>query len=387
MNEKVKYDVQDEPIVISKATTDRLLKEDKPVDSMAVYWFYYQTAKWQERKYPVRYTKATNNFVAQGLHISEERVSAASQVLVKLGLISRVETRDSITKRVTGNYIKVHFMWGNSRTPEIRSAGLNSRTPEKPPSGYFGSNTEETNRVNTEETKNIPPPAIERFVERFFAIQKEKYPTLIRSVTKSQIKQSVETINQLVRIEHYTLSQVFKTILFAIDHPFWTKQVLSPVGLRNRSKNGNIKFVNILADMEENVPPTTIESDTTTLDPDAQRLYDFVVSARITVSPQDIILLETAMRKYYDAVPTPGRGPDGKGIYHPTSGGTSEWTKKHMTWEQFIKEWLEFLQGKQSTFSLRSVRDLQIGGLRWNEFIKLIEHRTCYDWTTGKFIG
>lgn len=387
MNNDVKYDVQDEPIVIHKATTDRLLKTDKPVDAMAVYWFYYQTAKWQTEKHHVRYTKATNNYVAQGLHITERRVSAASQILVKLGMITRIETRDPNTKRVTGNYIKVHFMWGNSRTGEIAGAGPNSRTGEKPLCGYSRTNTEETIILNTEETKNIPPRGIACFVERFFAIQKKNHPSLVRNVTKSQIKQSIETINQLVRIEHYALSQVFKTILFAVDHPFWTKQVLSPVGLRNRSKNGNIKFVNILANMEEDTPDignAMGNPDTATLNLDAQEFYDFVTEmlGSNSINKSQAASQVKLYRDYYDSRPTnPNNVCQGPTIHIP-------WRRDDIREQyQFFPWWLNFLRGQcERDYRFRSLNDLAIGGKRWNEYIHKCEYYACHSFETGKHI-
>ena len=50
------YNEQNEPIILSKALIDSLLKLDNPTDYIGLYAFYYYTAKWQRTNKP----KATN---------------------------------------------------------------------------------------------------------------------------------------------------------------------------------------------------------------------------------------------------------------------------------------------------------------------------------------
>ena len=56
----ISYDIQDEPIVIHKSIIDKFLKKDKPGDLIALYLFYYYTAKWQKTNQP----KATTGYSA-----------------------------------------------------------------------------------------------------------------------------------------------------------------------------------------------------------------------------------------------------------------------------------------------------------------------------------
>lgn len=118
-----KYDISEEPIVISKPTLDIFLKQEKPGDLIALYLFYYYTAKWQKTNQP----KCTTGYVAKGLKWTEERVQRTKRVLISLELIEDLTSRNS-GNRITGHYIKVNFIWVHEKTkdfhpPEIPAPG------------------------------------------------------------------------------------------------------------------------------------------------------------------------------------------------------------------------------------------------------------------------
>ena len=108
-----KYDRNEEPVVISKHTLDVLLKQDKPGDLIALYTFYYYTAKWQR----TNQTRCTTGYVAKGLGWTEERVRARKKVLVGLGLIQDVVARNEINK-ITGHYVRIKFIWTKEKSQE-----------------------------------------------------------------------------------------------------------------------------------------------------------------------------------------------------------------------------------------------------------------------------
>jgi len=121
--------------------------------------------------------------------------------------------------------------------------------------------------------------------------------------------------------------------------------------------------------------------DVISLDLNAQKLYYFVQSTHTPISQQETKTLISKMKAWYSSIPTPGKGESCLG------GMTREWSTHHMPWDRLFQEWVTFLQTKQESFPLRSAHDLIIGGLRWNEFVRHVEHCTGFDWTTGKFIG
>jgi hypothetical protein len=114
------YDRSQEPAVISKPLSDLLLKQKRPAELMALYWFYYYTAKWQLTNQP----KATNSYVAQALHWSAVRVGKLGKELEGLGLIKKIICWSPEKKHIVGHYVKVNFIWGHSKSQDIKEAIL-----------------------------------------------------------------------------------------------------------------------------------------------------------------------------------------------------------------------------------------------------------------------
>lgn len=102
------------PVVINKATYDRLLKTPKPADAIALYNFYYYTSVWQETNQP----KATDGYCMKGLKIGKTRFRNAKKALIKLGLIQAIKYVNKESK-FEGHYIKVNFY---SRRATVRKA-------------------------------------------------------------------------------------------------------------------------------------------------------------------------------------------------------------------------------------------------------------------------
>ena len=103
----IQYNTCEEPIVISKLTLDRLLKLDHPGDSIALYCFYYYTAKWQHTNTPL----ANNSYTQTGLHWTKGRLARAKRDLIKLHLVEIVRTRDVNTKTFNKPLLKINFIW------------------------------------------------------------------------------------------------------------------------------------------------------------------------------------------------------------------------------------------------------------------------------------
>jgi len=144
-----RYDKNNEPISISKVTMDMLLKEKDPSAVIALYSFYYYTAKWQEKIVEFKSDRAyaTNGYVAKGLHWAIKKVIKNKQVLERLGLIKILVKCDDKTGLIKGHFIKVMFYWCSPK-PQCRldhSVDL----------GY--TNSEEALILNSEEALNKIP--------------------------------------------------------------------------------------------------------------------------------------------------------------------------------------------------------------------------------------
>lgn len=148
MKKEMLYDINNEPLVISKSIIDLFLKEEKPADLIALYTFYYYTAKWQRTNQP----KATTNFTAKGLHWGDDKVIDRKKILIKLNLIENVMKKDKKTGKIIGNYIKVNFIWGKSKSREITEVTTVGETPRAVNNAPNPLNTNNTNPLSTVRT-------------------------------------------------------------------------------------------------------------------------------------------------------------------------------------------------------------------------------------------
>lgn len=96
--------IENELIIITKQTFDAFLKTDIPADLIALYNFYYYTAKWQETNQP----KCTTGYTADGLKWSEAKVRRAKKELLRLGLVEDVQQK--VNGKVSGCFIKLNYI-------------------------------------------------------------------------------------------------------------------------------------------------------------------------------------------------------------------------------------------------------------------------------------
>lgn len=108
--------------ILSKQTIDSFLARTHPAEVIALYVFYYYTAKWQKTDKP----EATVKYVAKGLHWKPDKVRKVKHELIKMGLIEDFTRKDG-QGRITGWYIKVKYIW--------RQETVNSTLPRNPEGG------------------------------------------------------------------------------------------------------------------------------------------------------------------------------------------------------------------------------------------------------------
>jgi len=89
-----------------------------------------------------------------------------------------------------------------------------------------------------------------QFVRKFLLLQKKNYPNLIKEEidpASKRVLSSLKTLSDLIRINKFDFSSEVKPLLEQVPNdPFWSKNLLSLGSLRDKKKNGEIKFVNIL---------------------------------------------------------------------------------------------------------------------------------------------
>lgn len=145
-NETSTYDENEEPIVLSKPLLDILLKEENPADLIALYCFYYYTAKWQKTNQP----KATDKYCMSGLKWGHERFYKTKEKLSKLNLIEKVCDK-TIDKKIIGWYVKVNFIWKHDtfiQNAQNVTLGTKNQNAQNPHVGNERTNALSTNIEN-----------------------------------------------------------------------------------------------------------------------------------------------------------------------------------------------------------------------------------------------
>jgi hypothetical protein len=137
-------------IVLTKQTLDIFLKHEKPSELIALYVFYYYTAKWQK----TNIIKCTTGYASKGLRWKRDKVIKNKKELIKLGLITDFQRRND-TGQITGHYIKMGYVLKNETVREYTQP-----TP-KPEGGFYHRvekgdiNALSTNNINALNTNNI----------------------------------------------------------------------------------------------------------------------------------------------------------------------------------------------------------------------------------------
>lgn len=147
--ETVQYDVNEEPIVLSKHLLEILLKDQSPADVIGLYTFYYFIAKYQK----TNQVWATTQFVANGMHWGLEKTRAVKARLKGYGLIEDVQTKNE-DNTFDKRYIKINFIWTKTKVQEFPCDGKpvprNSRTTENTSPKCLKENKEKCLKENKE---------------------------------------------------------------------------------------------------------------------------------------------------------------------------------------------------------------------------------------------
>ena len=123
-------DISDKLIIIPKCTIEHLFTLDSPSDVIALYVFYYKTAKWQKNNS----IKANNTYVCKTLQWNEHRVCKVKKILKDAGLIESVAKTDDKGK-IIGHYLKINYVVSNELPHLQKPTVWENHTVENPQCG------------------------------------------------------------------------------------------------------------------------------------------------------------------------------------------------------------------------------------------------------------
>lgn len=107
-------DISDELLIIPKQTIDTLFQLDNCADCIALYVFYYKTAKWQN----TNIIKANDTYIKKSLKWGMTKIRNTKQSLKENGLIDIVQRRKD--GKISGWYVKVSYMINPKNINDIK---------------------------------------------------------------------------------------------------------------------------------------------------------------------------------------------------------------------------------------------------------------------------
>lgn len=102
--------IENSLVILTKQTLDIFLRQKNPSELIALYTFYYYTAKWQQ----TNQIKCTSSYVAKGLHWRRNKVIKVRKQLLEMGLIEDIRRVDAKTRKFVGYYVKMNYVFKQS---------------------------------------------------------------------------------------------------------------------------------------------------------------------------------------------------------------------------------------------------------------------------------
>lgn len=169
--------IENELVILTKQTLDIFLREENPAELIALYTFYYYTAKWQQ----TNQIRCTTDYVAKGMHWNRSKVTKVKKQLLEFGLIEDVRKVDPETKKVIGYYVKMNYVFKKETLEK-------SQCTQNPPTGFEDTeasvlktegvafeytNALSTNNINALNTNNSKKESIKKEVNQNISVEQE----------------------------------------------------------------------------------------------------------------------------------------------------------------------------------------------------------------------
>lgn len=177
MNDIKLNDIADDLLILNKITVDRLFQLENCADCIALYVFYYKTAKWQK----TNTVKANDQYVKKSLKWGISKIQKTKQALKEHGLIDIVQRRKD--GKIEGWFIKVSYLVNERKADEIKIKVQNINNTQNQQIENCTSGNEETNALK-EKIK-----CLEKEIEVLKDNKKERKP---KKQTKSYDEQITE---------------------------------------------------------------------------------------------------------------------------------------------------------------------------------------------------
>ena len=107
-------DIADDLLILNKMTIDTLFRLENCSDCIALYIFYYKTAKWQK----TNTIKANDLYVKKCLKWGADKIKRTKNTLKEHGLIDIIQRRKD--GKIEGWYVQVSYLVTQKRVDEVK---------------------------------------------------------------------------------------------------------------------------------------------------------------------------------------------------------------------------------------------------------------------------
>lgn len=141
MNDIKLNGIADDLLILNKITVDRLFQLENCADCIALYVFYYKTARWQK----TNTVKANDQYVKKSLKWGISKIQKTKQALKEHGMIDIVQRRKD--GKIEGWFIKVSYLVNERKADEIKIKVQNINNTQNEQVENCTSGNEETNAL------------------------------------------------------------------------------------------------------------------------------------------------------------------------------------------------------------------------------------------------
>jgi len=196
--------------------------------------------------------KRTIGLGEKGIVSAKKRLAADGVIETKMaGIPAKEWYRINFENLIAILYTPPDFNEVGERQDPPKEGGLS--TPERGGLTIYNNNKYKENPPPSKKWSDLIgegfPKGQVQFVRWFLTKQQKNFPKLIKgdiTPTHPRVRPSLDALSKLVRLDGFDFETDIRPVLAQVPNDeFWARNLLSLASLRNKGKNGEIKFVNI----------------------------------------------------------------------------------------------------------------------------------------------
>lgn len=120
-------DIAEDLLILNKITINRLFQLENCADCIALYVFYYKTAKWQK----TNMVKVNDHYIKKSLKWGLDKIRRTKNTLKEHGLIDMVQRRNKEGK-IEGWYVKISYLITEKKLEDTKVIIETNHTTQNP---------------------------------------------------------------------------------------------------------------------------------------------------------------------------------------------------------------------------------------------------------------